>query len=121
MTTKNGYARSACSTKTSPLRTVRVRPCLATRAICTAVNVGKICSEREAVSGSGVFGSAILSCQTSTVTQAEPGDLPGLLAWHIILILVVAQPGGKRDPDASAGEPSAFGKIVDDDFSRVFV
>jgi hypothetical protein len=31
-------------------------------------------------------------------------DLPGfLLAWHIILI--VAQPGRKRDPDASAGEP----------------
>ena len=43
----------------------------------------------------------------------------GLLAWHIILI--VAQPGRKRDPDASAGEPPAFGKIVEDDFSRVFV
>jgi hypothetical protein len=46
-------------------------------------------------------------------------DLPGLLAWHIILI--VAQPGRKRDPDASAGEPPAFGKIVEDHFSRVFV
>src|SRR5215813_8829637 len=70
--------------------TVRVRPCLATRAICAAVNVGKICSEREAVSGSGVFGSAMFSysrnCQTSTATQAEPEDLLGLLAWHIILL-----------------------------------
>src|SRR5215472_13771113 len=46
-------------------------------------------------------------------------DLP--LAWHIILILVVAQPGRKRDPDASAGEPPVFGKIVEDHFSRVFV
>ena len=45
-------------------------------------------------------------------------DLPGLLAWYIILI--VAQPGRKRDPDASAGEPPAFGKIVEDHFSRVF-
>ena len=55
----------------------------------------------------------------STATQAEPGDLPGLLAWHIILI--VAQPGRKRGPDAAAGEPPAFGKIVEDHFSRVFV
>src|SRR6516225_3297174 len=59
------------------------------------------------------------NCQTSTATEAEPGDLPGLLAWHIVLI--VAQPGRKRDPDASAGEPPAFGKIVEDHFSRVFV
>src|SRR5215472_12162231 len=55
----------------------------------------------------------------STATQAEPGDLPGLLVWHIILI--VAQPGRKRDPDASAGEPPAFGKIVEDHFSGIFV
>src|SRR5215831_18910724 len=47
------------------------------------------------------------------------GDLPGLSAWHIILI--VAQPGRKRDPDASAGEPPAFGKIAEDHFSCVFV
>ena len=51
--------------------------------------------------------------------EAEPRDLAGLLAWHIILI--VAQPGRKCDPDASAGEPPAFGKIVEDHFSRVFV
>src|SRR5262249_24340897 len=51
--------------------------------------------------------------------QAEPGDLPGLLAWHMILI--VAQPGRKRDPDASAREPPASGKIVEDHYRRVFV
>ena len=51
--------------------------------------------------------------------QAGRGISLGLLAWHIILI--VAQPGRKRDPDASAGEPPTFGKIVEDHFSRVFV
>jgi serine/threonine protein kinase len=40
-------------------------------------------------------------------------------AWYIILI--VAQPGQKRDPDASAGKPSACGMIVENHFSRVFV
>jgi hypothetical protein len=71
--------------------------------------------------GSGRIGSPSDSrnCQTSTDTQAVPEDLPGLLAWHIILI--VAQPRRKRDPDASAGEPPTFGKIVEDHFSRVFV
>ena len=48
----------------------------------------------------------------------RPGS-PWLISWHIILI--VAQPGRKRDPDASVGEPPAFGKIVEDHFSRVFV
>ena len=43
----------------------------------------------------------------------------GLLAWQIILI--VAQPGWKRDPDASPGEPPAFGQIIEDHFGRVFV
>src|SRR5215469_16506207 len=52
--------------------------------------------------------------------RQNPEDLPGLLAWHIIL-LIVAQPGRKRDPDASAGEPPAFGKMVEDHFCRVFV
>ena len=52
-------------------------------------------------------------------TPAEQGEIFGLLAWHIILM--VAQPGRKRDPDASAGEPPVFGKIVEDHFSRVFV
>ena len=65
-----------------------------------------------------MFGSAIL-IHSISATQAELGNLPGLLVWHIILI--VAQPGRKRDPDASAGEPPAFGKIVEDHFSRVFV
>ena len=37
-------------------------------------------------------------------------DLPGLLAWQIILI--VAQPHRKRDPDPAAREPPALGKIV---------
>src|SRR5499427_6918536 len=46
-------------------------------------------------------------------------DSPGLLAWHVILI--VAQPGRKRDPDASAREPPAFGKIVEDHFGGVFI
>jgi hypothetical protein len=35
--------------------------------------------------------------------------------------LIVAEPGRKRDSDPSAGEPLAFGKIVEDHFSRVFV
>src|SRR5207245_5908377 len=54
-------ARSPCSTKTSPLRTARLRPCVATRSICTEVSVGKIWSAREDVSGSGVIRSAILT------------------------------------------------------------
>ena len=52
--------------------------------------------------------------------QGRAGGLLGSLAWHIIL-LIVAQPGRKRDSDASAGEPPAFGKIVQDHLSRVFV
>src|SRR5215467_3500599 len=60
-----------------------------------------------------------LAVDDSTRPRLAAGDLPGLLAWHIILI--VAQPGRKRDPDTPAGEPPAFGKIVEDHFSRVFV
>ena len=43
----------------------------------------------------------------------------GNLAWHIILI--VAQPGRKRDPDAPAEEAPVFRKIVKDHLSRIFV
>src|SRR5262250_3962484 len=89
---KSTSERSARNEKRSAEVECSVRPCLATPGIA----------------------------KTSTATQAEPEDLPGLLAWHIIL-LIVAQPGRKRDPDASAGEPPAFGKIVEDHFSRVFV
>ena len=46
-------------------------------------------------------------------------DLPGLLAWHIILVL--AQPRRKRDPDSPMGEPPALGQIVEDHFGGVIV
>ena len=54
-----------------------------------------------------------------TSTTSPKASHLGSLAWHIILI--VAQPKRKRDPNASAEEPPAFGKIVEDHLSRVFV
>src|SRR5262249_12945060 len=46
-------------------------------------------------------------------------DLPGLLAWHIILVL--AQPRRKRAPDSPMGEAPALGQIVEDHLGRVLV
>ena len=46
-------------------------------------------------------------------------DLPGLLARHIILVL--AQPRRKRDPDSPMGEAPALGEIVEDHLGRVLV
>ena len=46
-------------------------------------------------------------------------DLPGLLVWHIILVL--AQPRRKRDPDSPMGEAPALGEIVEDHLGRVLV
>ena len=46
-------------------------------------------------------------------------DLPGLLAWHIILVL--AQPRRKRDPYSPMGEAPALGEIVEDHLGRVLV
>ena len=61
--------------------------------------------------------SNVVGCSTRTSAAFAPR--PGLLAWQIVLI--VAQPGRKSDSDASAGELPVFGKIVEDDFSRVFI
>src|SRR5262249_40138732 len=46
-------------------------------------------------------------------------DLPGLLAWHIILVL--AQPRRKRDPDSPVREAPTLGEIVEDHLGRVLV
>jgi gluconolactonase len=54
-------------------------------------------------------------------TALDPADGYGDLSRHVILIVVFAQPRRKRDPDASAGEPPVFGKIVEDHFGCVLV
>ena len=46
-------------------------------------------------------------------------DLPELSAWHIILVL--AQPRRKRDPDSPMGEAPALGQIVEDHLGSVLV
>jgi len=43
----------------------------------------------------------------------------GLLAWHIILVL--AQPRRKRDPDSPMGKAPALGEVVEDHLGRVLV
>ena len=46
-------------------------------------------------------------------------DLPGLLAWHIILVFT--QPRRKRDPNSPMGEAPALGQIVEDHLGSVLV
>jgi hypothetical protein len=50
--------------------------------------------------------SNLVGCSTGSSAGFAPRRISlGLLAWQIILI--VAQPGRKRDPDTSAGPPSS--------------
>jgi hypothetical protein len=50
---------------------------------------------------------------------AQRGDRHGLSAWHIILVL--AQPRRKRDPDPPMREAPALGEIVEDHLGRVLI
>src|SRR5215469_6611081 len=64
--------------------------------------------------------SNLVGCSTGSSAGFAPRRIsPGLLAWHIILVL--AQPGRKRDPDSPLGEAPALGQIVEDHLGRVLV